>query len=232
VAEKFSKYVTDVTNMVYDFTGNHKSLLFESAQGTFLDLDHGTYPYVTSSNPIAGNISNGVGISPREIDEVIGVAKAYTTRVGNGPFPTELTGEVGEELRNAGNEYGATTGRPRRCGWLDLVMLKRASNINGLTSLAITKMDILTSLTQFKVCTNYRYNGDSIQGYPADLDILENCDPVYKEFQGWKEDISNANSYDELPSLAKDYLHEISEECNTPISIISIGKERKETIFT
>lgn len=229
-AERMRPFVRDISVQVYDSIKAGKNVLFEGAQGTLLDIDYGTYPYVTSSNTIAGGVSNGVGIGPTMITNAVGIAKAYTTRVGKGPFPTELLEETGEWLRDKGHEYGVTTGRARRCGWLDLVILKSAARISGLTSFAVTKVDTLAGMEKIKVCVGYRFNGKIIDYVPASLEDLAKCEPIYEEFDGWDESIANARSYEELPENAKVYLSKIEEFTDTKVSIISVGPRRDQTI--
>lgn len=207
------------------------NILFESAQGTLLDIDFGTYPYVTASHPTAGGACVGSGVGPTLIDEVIGVVKAYTTRVGDGPFPTELKDRSGEILRESGNEFGATTGRPRRCGWLDLVMLRYSVRINGINKLAITKLDVLDNLDTIKVCMNYQYRDEEIHEFPGDLDILSNCRPVYQELPGWKKSTNGLTSYKDLPDNAKKYLDFIEENLLVPIYLVSTGSRRDQAIL-
>ncbi len=207
-----------------------KQLLFEGAQGTHLDIDHGTYPYVTSSNVVSGNACCGSGIGPREINGVIGIVKAYTTRVGRGPFPSELFDDIGDAIQKKGAEFGATTGRRRRCGWLDTVILKNAVRLNGLTGLAITKLDILGGLDALKICTSYDCNGTIIEDFPGNLNVLGECKPVYETLPGWPEDISGIRNYDDLPENTKRYLKRIEELTDTPIQIVSVGPGREETM--
>jgi adenylosuccinate synthase len=207
-----------------------KNVLLEGAQGTMLDVDHGTYPFVTSSNPIAGGACAGAGIGPNKIDEIIGVVKAYVTRVGEGPFPTEIPGEAGERLREKGGEYGATTGRPRRCGWFDAVVMRHAVRTNGLTSLAITKLDVLDDLPGIKICTKYEYKGKKIDEFPTDINELAKCKPIYEEMPGWKADITGARKFKDLPKNAQKYVERLSKLAGAKISLISIGAERGEII--
>ena len=195
-----------------------------------LDIDHGSYPYVTSSNTTAGGVSNGVGIGPAMITNAVGIAKAYTTRVGKGPFPTELEDETGEWIRQNGHEYGVTTGRARRCGWLDLVIVKSAARVSGLTSLAVTKIDTLAGLDKIKVCVGYKLNGEIIDYFPASLEDVALCEPVYEEFAGWDNSVADARSYEELPENAKKYLKRIEEVTGTRISYISVGPKRDQTM--
>ncbi len=229
-AERLRPFVADISVRVYDEIKMGKNVLFEGAQGTLLDIDYGTYPYVTSSNTIAGGVSTGAGIGPTMIDSAVGIAKAYTTRVGKGPFPTELENEVGDWIREKGNEYGTTTGRSRRCGWLDLVILKSSARISGLTSFSVTKIDTLANLEKIKVCVGYSYEDKIIDYFPASLEDLAKCEPIYEEFDGWDSSIENARSFDELPENAKKYLKRIEEFTGTPISIVSVGPKRDQTI--
>ncbi|MBZ9651211.1 adenylosuccinate synthase [Psychroflexus montanilacus] len=208
---------------------NNQTILAEGAQGSLLDIDFGTYPFVTSSNTTAAGACTGLGIAPNKIKNVFGIFKAYTTRVGSGPFPTELFDEDGAKMAKVGNEFGATTGRPRRCGWLDLVALKYAVQINGVTELMMMKGDVLSGFKTLKVCVAYKYNGKEIQHLPYNIEE-ENLEPVYKEFKGWKEDISKHSSFDSLPQALKDYVKFIEDELNVPIKIVSVGPDRKETI--
>ena len=206
-------------------------MLFEGAQATFLDIDYGTYPYVTSSNPTAGNAATGSGVGPLYIDHVVGVVKAYTTRVGEGPFVCELfdTDGPGTYLRNTGHEFGTVTGRPRRCGWLDAFMVKYAARLNSMDSLAITRLDILDGLDTIKMCTGWTIDGKAIQHIPADLSILAQAKPVYETFKGWKKDISGVRKYEDLPEEAQVYLKRLSEVVGVPIGIISVGPNRDQT---
>jgi len=207
-----------------------KSVLFEGAQGSNLDVDHGTYPFVTSSSAAAGGACTGTGVGPTKIDAVMGVAKAYTTRVGSGPFPTELRDEVGEGLQERGKEFGATTGRPRRCGWFDSVLVRYATRVNGLGSLAVTKLDVLDGVEELKICTGYRHAGRPYREMPGDLDVLSECEPVYEVLPGWREATTGVRSYKALPPRAKRYLSRIEELAGCPIDIISTGSRRDETI--
>lgn len=230
-AERLRPYVKDTSVRVYDEIKSGKKVLFEGAQGMLLDIDYGTYPYVTSSNTVAGGVSNGVGIGPNMITNAIGIAKAYTTRVGKGPFPTELLDEMGDWIREKGHEFGVTTGRARRCGWLDLVILKTTARVSGLTSFAVTKIDTLAGIDKIKVCVGYEFNGTVIDYFPASLEDLAECKPVYEEFDGWGEEVQNARSYDELPENAKKYLKRIEEFTGTKISIVSVGPRRDQTMM-
>lgn len=229
-AKKLAPYVCDTSVLVYDAIRAGKKVLFEGAQGALLDLDVGTYPFVTSSHPTSGGFCVGSGIGPTLIDEVIGVCKSYTTRVGKGPFPTELFGEMGEHIRRTGFEYGTTTGRPRRCGWLDTVILRFAVRVNGLTSLAVNKLDTLTGIDKLKVCVAYVKNGVKIENFPCDISDLEGCEPVYVEVDGWKEDIENVRSYDDLPAAAKAYIELIERETGVPVKMIGVGPDREQNI--
>ena len=206
-----------------------KRILFEGAQGTLLDISHGTYPFVTSSHPTVGGIYIGTGFRPRKL-EVMGVVKAYTTRVGKGPFPTEIKGKLGTYLREKGGEYGATTGRARRCGWLDLPILRYAKIINGLDSLAITKLDVLTGLDEIKVCTSYRLGSKLQRVFPANLAVLRRIKPIYQSFPGWQEDIAQVKNFEQLPKEAKKYLKAIEKETQLKIKLIGVGPERRQTI--
>ncbi len=229
--QRLKTYVTNATLVLREAVLKRKKILFEGAQGTSLDVDHGTYPFVTSSNTVAGNACSGSGIGPTAIDSVIGVSKAYTTRVGGGPFPTELDDEIGAHLRKEGAEFGATTGRPRRCGWLDLVVLRHAVRVNGLTGLVLTKLDILSGLSQIKVCTAYRRRGSLVREFPASIEVLEGCEPVYETLRGWKEPLSGIKKRGRLPLAAQRYLKKIEKSLGIPIAIVSVGASRDEHIF-
>ena len=231
MAEKLQPLITDVSLELDQALGANKNILFEGAQGTHLDVDHGTYPYVTSSNPISGAACAGAGIGPNQLHHVIGIVKAYTTRVGAGPFVTELTDETGDYIQERGKEFGATTGRRRRCGWLDLVVIRDSARLNGLNSLAITKLDILTGLEKLQVCVGYELEGKQINYRPTSLKKMALCVPIYKEMPGWQEDISQARRMDQLPATAQDYLKTIEEIAGIPMSIISVGPGREETIM-
>ena len=225
------KYVIDVSLLVNQAIEEDKKILFEGAQGTLLDIDHGTFPYVTSSHPIAGGACLGAGVGPTKIDKVLGITKAYTTRVGNGPFSTEIEGELGEYIRQKGGEFGATTGRPRRCGWFDAVVVNYAVRINGMESMALTKIDVLSDLDKIKICTSYQCNRKLIKEFPANLETLQNCTPVYEEMEGWKEDISRITKYEDLPSQLKAYISGIEELTKAKVVIISVGPKRSQTII-
>ena len=207
-----------------------KNILLEGAQGTMLDVDFGTYPYTTSSHVIAGGSTIGTGIGPKHINEIIGIVKAYTTRVGEGSLPTELFDEMGKYLQQKGHEFGTTTSRPRRCGWLDLVVVRHACMISGITKLAITKLDVLDNLKQVKVCTHYQLNGKKIDYFPAKIEDAKQCKPIYKEFKGWNEIDKNSSKFSDIPKEAQEYLHFIEKELQVPIAVVSIGPGRRETI--
>jgi adenylosuccinate synthase len=225
------KYIKDISVYMNDAIENGKNILLEGAQGTVLDVDHGTYPYVTSSNPSVGGACIGVGIGPTKITSVLGVMKAYVTRVGAGPFPTELEGEEGELLREQGNEYGATTGRPRRCGWFDAMVARYAIRINGIDSLAMTKLDVLDKLQKIKVCVGYRVDGKVISQFPTAIKTLINCEPIYEKIEGWQESTSETRKWEALPENAKNYIYFLEKLVKTPFKIISVGSNRLQTIF-
>lgn len=228
--EVLKKYMADTALLLDKSLKAGKKLLFEGAQGTLLDVDHGTYPFVTSSSTCAGGAATGSGVSPRAINEVIGISKAYVTRVGSGPFPTELLEETGEKLRKIGGEFGATTGRPRRCGWFDAMVIRYAVRINGLTGIALTKLDVLSDFDTIKVCTGYTYEGQALETLPARLETFENCVPVYEELPGWKTDITGVRSFDQLPENAKSYVKRLEELAGCPIVMVSVGPRRDQTI--
>lgn len=228
--EKLLSMVADIPAMLDAFRKDGKNIMFEGAQGTLLDIDQGTYPYVTSSNTTAGGACTGSGIGPGDLDYMLGITKAYTTRVGAGPFPTELFDDVGEHLGTKGHEFGATTGRSRRCGWFDGVALRRAAQINSLTGLCITKLDVLDGLETLKLCTSYKFNGDILEMPPLGADAIEQCEPVYEEMPGWTESTVGVRNYDALPEKAKNYLKRMEEIVGVPVDIISTGPERDETI--
>jgi adenylosuccinate synthase len=229
-AIRLTPFVTNISIVINKAIKNNQQVLFEGAQGTHLDIDHGTYPFVTSSNTLAGNACCGTGIGPAGITEVIGVAKAYTTRVGRGAFPTELFDEIGDRIQKKGAEFGATTGRKRRCGWLDTVILRNAVRLNGLSSLVVTKLDVLGVLDSLKICTAYKYKGEILIDFPASLKVLDDCEPVYETLPGWSEDISGAREIKDLPENVKNYLKRIEELTQTPIHMVSVGAERTQTI--
>ncbi len=225
------EFITDTSVYLNQAVKNGKNILAEGAQGAMLDVDFGTYPYVTSSNPTSGGACIGLGVPPTSITSVIGVVKAYTTRVGNGPFPTEQDNEVGETLRKIGGEYGATTGRPRRCGWLDLFSLKHSVMINGIEELAVTKLDVLDQFDEIKVCVGYEHKGKPLKSFPLDLCTLENLNPIYETLPGWKTKIAGIKGFDKLPGNCKSYISFIESYLGVPVKIISIGAMRDETIF-
>lgn len=228
--ERLRPHIADVPLVLDRAFADGKQVLFEGAQGTHLDVDFGTYPYVTSSSSCSGGACTGSGVGPTNISAVLGVTKAYTTRVGGGPFPTELEDAMGKQLMTRGHEYGATTGRVRRCGWLDAVLLKYAVRVNGLTSLAMTKLDVLDGCKELKICTGYRHQGKLYREMPADLEVLENCRPVYERWEGWSSDTSGVTSYKDLPRAAKKYLARVKELVSCPIDMISTGSKRDATI--
>lgn len=224
-------FVCNTSNILHEAIEAGESILLEGAQGCLLDVDHGTYPYVTSSSPTSGGACTGTGVPPTAITHVMGITKAYCTRVGNGPFPTELLDDTGEELRKKGHEFGATTGRPRRCGWLDLVALKYACRINGINELTLTKMDVMDGFDEIKVCTSYKVNGVETGVFPLSLDEIENVEPVYTTMPGWEKDISGMTSWNELPETAKTYIEFVEDYLKVKFTIISTGPKRKETII-
>jgi len=230
-AERMRPFVKDTIDVLYRQIEKGSKVLFEGAQGTLLDIDYGTYPYVTSSHPISGGVCVGAGVGPRTIDKIVGVCKAYTTRVGKGPFPTELFDEMGSFIREKGREYGTTTGRPRRCGWLDLVILKFAVRLSSITDIAVTKIDTLAGIEKLKICVGYELDGKVIDYFPASLESLGRCKPVYEEFDGWDDSIRNARTYENLPQNARKYLNRIEEFTGTKISLVSVGPKREETII-
>ena len=230
-AEKMKPYVTDTTVVVYDAIKANKRVLFEGAQGTLLDLDLGTYPYVTSSHPTSGGFSVGSGVGPNMIKDVVGIVKAYTTRVGEGPFVTELFDEIGERIRIQGHEFGTVTGRARRCGWFDAVIVKYAARVNGLTSISFMLLDVLTGFDKIKICTAYKMGDEIIQNFPASLEDLAKCEPVYEELDGWNEDITNVERYEDLPENAKKYISRIEELIDVNIDLVSVGPNRNQTII-
>lgn len=229
-AQMLIKYITDTSLYINKALDEGKTLLMEGAQGTMLDIDHGTYPFVTSSNCIASNACTGLGIGITRIDGVMGVAKAYTTRVGNGPFPTELNDVTGQILQEKGNEFGATTGRRRRCGWFDAIVVRYAIRLNGIKTLALTKLDVLDALPKINICVGYKWNGKIFSEFPYDLRILNQGEPVYREVNGWMAQTSGLTQYEDLPQAAKDYIKYLEDILKTPISIISTGSERNQTI--
>lgn len=230
-ADRLRPYVVDASLKIYDAVRLRRNVLFEGAQGTLLDLDHGTYPFVTSSNPVAGGACVGTGLGPTIIDRVIGVSKAYTTRVGEGPFPTELDGEIGELLCSLGAEFGTTTGRKRRCGWFDAVIGRYAARINGLDCLAITKLDVLDQLSEIKVCVAYEIDGERCEHFPASSRRFARCRPIYKTLPGWQVSTENCRTWEDLPRQAQDYLKYLAELMEVPIAIVSLGASRDQTII-
>jgi len=228
--DQLGKYVRDTSRVIHGEMQKGGNILFEGAQGALLDVDHGTYPYVTSSNTVAGNACVGSGIGPTLIDSVVGIAKAYTTRVGEGPFPTELHDAVGEKLRQRGQEFGATTGRPRRCGWFDAVVVNHAVRVNGIQGMVITKMDVLNDLDKIKVCVGYRLNGKVIDYVPSNVEAFQSVEAVYEEMEGWKAEIKGAKSLSDLPANAQRYLRRVEELIGTKIVMVSVGSERNETL--
>jgi adenylosuccinate synthase len=229
-AAVLAKYVADTSLVLGKDLKAGKKVLFEGAQGTLLDVDHGTYPYVTSSSTCAGGACTGSGVSPRDIHEIVGISKAYVTRVGSGPFPTELLDATGEQLRQTGGEFGATTGRPRRCGWFDTMVIRYAVRVNGLTGIALTKLDVLSDFDTIKVCTGYTFEGKTLETLPAALEIFENCQPVYEELPGWRTDITEVKSFEELPENARSYVRRLEELAGCPIVMVSVGPRRDQTI--
>jgi adenylosuccinate synthase len=229
LAEILRPYVTDTSVVLNDALDGGRRVLFEGAQGVMLDIDQGTYPFVTSSNPIAGGVCIGSGVGPTKIGHVVGVAKAYTTRVGDGPFPTELNDEVGDKIREIGNEYGTTTGRARRVGWFDSVVVRHARRVSGITDLSLNSIDVLTGIETVKICTAYEYQGTVIESFPASLKELAQCKPIYEEMPGWTEDLSGVRSLDELPVNARHYLERVSQLTGIPLTIFSVGRDRTQT---
>ena len=228
---RIGKYIVDTSFLINKFLNEGKFVLFEGAQGTLLDIDHGTYPFVTSSSTIAGGACIGAGVGPKQINEIIGVMKAYTTRVGSGPFPTEIEGKTGDYIREKGYEYGTTTGRPRRCGWLDSIIAKYSIMINSIDSIALTKLDVLSGVDDIKICFAYDYEGKTYKDLPPHQTIMHKCKPVYKVLKGWKEDISGIKTYEELPENTKRYIEEIEKLIKIPISLVSVGPERSQIII-
>lgn len=228
-AETLRPYVTDTSVVLNDAIDANKKVLFEGAQGVMLDIDQGTYPFVTSSNPSAGGVCIGSGVGPSKIQQVIGVAKAYTTRVGDGPFPTEQINEIGDLIRDKGHEYGTVTGRPRRVGWFDSVVVRHARRVSGITGLSLNSLDVLSGIETVKICTAYKYRGEVIEHYPASLKMLAECEAVYEEMPGWSEDITGAKKLEDLPVNTLNYLNRVSELTGIPIAIFSVGRNREQT---
>lgn len=227
--EQVRGYVCDTSVVLNDALDGGRRVLFEGAQGVMLDIDQGTYPFVTSSNPVAGGVTIGAGVGPSKINHVVGVTKAYTTRVGDGPFPTELNNEIGDRIRDVGNEYGTTTGRPRRVGWFDSVVVRHARRVSGMTDLSLNCLDVLSGLETVKICVAYKYNGEIIEEFPASLKILAKCEPVYEEMPGWKEDITQAKTLGDLPEAARHYAERVSQLTGISLSIFSVGPDREQT---
>lgn len=229
LGQQIKHYVCDTSVVLNDKLDDGRRVLFEGAQGVMLDIDQGTYPFVTSSNPVAGGVTIGSGVGPTKIKHVVGVSKAYTTRVGDGPFPTELNNEIGDQIREVGREYGTTTGRPRRVGWFDSVVVRHARRVSGITDLSLNSIDVLTGIETLKICVAYRYEGEIIEEFPASLKALSKCEPVYEEFPGWTEDITGCKSLGELPVNARHYLERLSQLTGIPLSIFSVGPDRVQT---
>ncbi len=231
MAQLLKPMIADIGARLSELYQQGKNILFEGAQGTLLDIDHGTYPFVTSSNTTAGGAATGTGFGPRYFDYILGITKAYTTRVGAGPFPTELHDDIGKHIAKVGNEFGATTGRPRRCGWFDAVALRRSAQINSLSGMCITKLDVLDDLETIKICHSYELNGKTVEIPPIGAEAFDECVPVYEEHQGWKSTTVGVTKYDELPELARRYLDRLAELTGVPVAIISTGPDRNETII-
>jgi adenylosuccinate synthase len=228
-AAKIKRYVTNTALLLNEALGKRRSIMFEGAQGTLLDVDHGTYPFVTSSNSTSGGASTGTGVGPNKIDKVVGIVKAYTTRVGEGPFPTEFGPDLMERVRKKGREFGATTGRPRRCGWFDSVVVKHSVMVNGIDEIVVTKLDVLDDLAKIKICTGYRFEGKTYSSFPSSIRVLDKCEPLYEELPGWMSDTTQVKSYGALPKNAKNYLKRIQNILKTKIVLISVGSERRQT---
>jgi adenylosuccinate synthase len=231
LANELSEYVVDAAEFMNQSIDSGKSILFEGAQGTMLDIDHGTYPYVTASSATAGGACTGTGVGPTRINGVLGISKAYTTRVGEGPFPTELLDDLGEKIRQRGQEFGASTGRPRRCGWFDASVVRYSKLINNLDSLVITKLDVLDELPEIKICTGYRYKGNLLRSFPPEIEVLEQCQPEYVTVKGWNTSTAGIREFEKLPQLARDYIKKLSDLVQTEISVVSTGPDRSETII-
>lgn len=230
IAERVAPYLADVSSIIQEESKAGRMVLFEGAQGVHLDIDHGTYPFVTSSNVVSGNAAAGSGCGPRQLESIIGICKAYTTRVGAGPFPTELFDEVGDTLQRNGHEFGATTGRKRRCGWLDMVVLRETARLCDLTEFALTKLDVLSGLKEIKICVAYEYRGEKVDYPPQEQNGMAHVKPVYESMPGWDEDITKAASYDELPEAARNYIARIEELSGVKVGIVSVGPDRAQTI--
>ncbi|ASS73607.1 adenylosuccinate synthase [Tumebacillus algifaecis] len=229
-ADLLRPYVTDTSVVLNEKIDQGIDILFEGAQASMLDIDQGTYPYVTSSNPVAGGVTIGSGVGPTKIDKVIGTVKAYSTRVGDGPFPTELLDETGDFIRTQGREFGTTTGRPRRCGWFDALVVRHARRVSGLDGMALTRLDILTGLKELKVCVAYNYKGETLTEFPTAFRVLKDCEPIFETLPGWDEDISGVRAFDDLPENAKAYIRKLEEVTNVPLAILSVGPGREQTI--
>ena len=229
-ADRLRPYVCDTISLLHDEIKAGKRVLFEGAQATMLDIDYGTYPYVTASHPVSGGVCVGAGVAPRDVHKVVGVVKAYSTRVGEGPFPTEQLNEIGDKIRDCGHEYGTVTGRPRRTGWLDAVIVKYACMLSGLDYMAITRLDILDTFEKIDMCVGYKYKGELLNEVPASLKVLAEVEPVYETFDGWMTDISGIRKYEELPENARKYLERLAEVCGTKLGIVSVGPNRDQTI--
>ncbi|MCH7323487.1 adenylosuccinate synthase [Solibacillus sp. MA9] len=227
--QEIAQYVTDTSKVLNDVIDDGGKVLFEGAQGIMLDVDQGTYPFVTSSNPVAGGIAIGSGVGPNAVSRVVGVCKAYTSRVGDGPFPTELHDEIGQQIREVGREYGTTTGRPRRVGWFDSVVVRHSRRVSGITDLALNSIDVLSGLETVKICTAYEYNGEVITEYPASLEIIEQCKPIYEELPGWFEDITGVREFGDLPQNAQNYIHRVLELTGIQLMTFSVGPAREQT---
>jgi adenylosuccinate synthase len=229
--KKLAPHITDTAHVLFNKIMDGSRILYEGAQGTLLDIDHGTYPFVTSSNVVAGNVCCGAGVSPTSVERIWGVVKAYSTRVGQGGFPTELNDELGEKIREIGAEFGATTGRPRRCGWLDLVVVNHSVRLNGLTGIALTKMDVLTGISPLKICTGYELDGQAIDRVPADIKDLERLVPIYREVKGWDKPLDFCRSFEDLPKKARDYVETIEHLTGVPVTLVSVGPAREQSIL-
>ncbi len=227
--QQIKQYVCDTSVVLNDALDEGRRVLFEGAQGVMLDIDQGTYPFVTSSNPVAGGVTIGSGVGPTKIKHVVGVSKAYTSRVGDGPFPTELNDEIGNQIREVGREYGTTTGRPRRVGWFDSVVVRHARRVSGITDLSLNSIDVLTGIETLKICVAYKYKGEVMEEFPASLKVLAECEPVYEELPGWTEDITSCKTLSELPANARHYLERVSQLTGIPLSMFSVGPDRTQT---
>jgi adenylosuccinate synthase len=230
LAERIKPMVGDVSRTLYEMNKRGDKLLFEGAQGTLLDIDHGTYPFVTSSNCVAGAAAPGAGVAPQMLNYVLGIVKGYTTRVGSGPFPTEQENEVGAFLAKRGNEFGSVTGRPRRCGWFDAAALKRSIQINGVSGLCVTKLDVMDGMDEIQLCVGYKLNGETVDILPFGSESVAQCEPVYETLPGWQETTAGVKKYEDLPANARAYLKRIEEVCEAPVAIVSTGPDREETI--